>query len=143
MKGRKLVTAAALAIALISVPAEADHLFASLTIDPDASRSPEHLVITVTGTYTCGPTSTYENAQIEVTQAVGGKIIRGVSGFQPQCDGTLQTYEVNVAAENRAWKGGRARARGTLYIQDCNEFFCEDTFADASTSIRLGGGSSS
>jgi len=147
MKGSKLVAAAALVSAFISGPAEADHLTASLTFDPDASRSQDRLVITVTGTYTCGPMvggfGGFAFAFIDVSQAAGQSIIRGFAGFEPQCDDTLQTFEVEVGADNRPWKGGKARAHGGVFVEDCTEFECHSAFGEATTTIRVGGGGSS
>jgi hypothetical protein len=143
MKGIKLVTAAALVSALISGPAKADHLSASITIDPDASRSRDRLIITVTGTYSCGPSFSFAQGFVEVSQAAGQSIIRGFGFFEPQCDGTLQTFEADVGADIRPWKGGKARARGVVFVEECTEFECESTFAEATSTIHIGGGGSS
>jgi hypothetical protein len=142
MKGIKLVTAAALVSAFFSAPTEADHLSASMTIDPDASRSQDRLTITVTGTYSCSP-GTFGFGVVDVSQAAGQSIIRGYGYFQPVCDDTLQTFEAQLFADIRPWKGGIARAHGVVYVEDCTEFACESTFAEVTTTIHIGGGGSS
>jgi hypothetical protein len=150
MKVSKLVAAAALASAFISGGAEADHLTASLTIDPDASRTPDRLAVIVTGSYSCdgivedNPGNDVAFIQIDVSQAAGQSITRGIAGSAAHCDGTLQTFEIQVPADNRPWKGGRARAHGLLFVQDCDIFGqCENTTAEAASTVRLGGGTGS
>jgi hypothetical protein len=149
MNGSKLLHASAVALigTFLSGQAEADPLSASLTLDSVALRSTDRLVVTVTGTYTCGPivvddpNSDFGTLEIFVSQAAGQSITRGSGGRLLQCDGNSQEFEVLVFANDRPWHGGQARASGSVFVQDCTtEFQCDNAGASAEGPIHVRGG---
>lgn len=114
-------------------PAHADHLNATLNVDPDASVTTDRLVVFVTGTYTCGPLDITPNPQgdftaisVVVRQASGRDVNQGF-GFAPvTCDDTLRTFQAPATDQILVpWHGGQARVNATLSMQDCDEFFID------------------
>jgi hypothetical protein len=155
MRASKLFVFGAVTLlgAVAGSDAEADHLSASVTLDPTASRFTDRLVITVTGSYSCdpfvpdNPGTDFASGFIEVRQAAGRGITLGGGFFQPQCDGNSQMFESNVpvdifmAPDAGPWHGGPAHGVVSLFVQDCEPGFinCHNAFSIAEGTIRLTG----
>ena len=150
---RKLkVAAAAAAVACFVVPigeAHASHLSASFAFNRSADKSTDRIVLTVRGTYECGPLpqpqppsgATFASINVVVVQAQGRDIARGESSLTPICDAVPRDFTLQILATEFPWHGGQARAIGTLFIQECDEAFnCEQVSANANVQIRISGG---
>ena len=121
---------------------------ATVAVDNVATMSTDRLEITLTGRYTCGPLpqpqptlgATFATASGQVSQADGRTIGQGGFGFIPTCDASEHTFQANVQAGNIPWHGGLARARVTLFVQLCDQFFnCQQANATADTQITVRG----
>ena len=121
---------------------------ATVAVDNVATMSTDRLVITLTGRYSCGPLpqpqptlgATFATASGQVSQADGRDIAQGGFGFIPTCDASEHTFQANVLAGNIPWHGGLARARVTLFVQLCDQFFnCQQANATADTQISFRG----
>ena len=128
--------------------AQSPSLSATITVDRIAVVSTDRLVVTLTGTYTCGPLpqpqptigATFAGAQGQLTQAAGRAITEGGFAFTPVCDLNLHNFQTSVHAENMPWHGGPARVRVTLNVQECDEFFnCQFASATADVQINIRG----
>ncbi|HEY6946203.1 MAG TPA: hypothetical protein VI431_13775 [Candidatus Acidoferrum sp.] len=135
--------------AALPFPAHAQNsISAVVAVDNVAIMSTDRLVITLTGRYTCGPLpqpqptlgATFATASGQVSQADGRDIGQGGFGFIPICDASEHTFQANVQAGNIPWHGGLARARITLFVQLCDQFFnCQQATATADTQISIRG----
>lgn len=136
-------------IAALPFPVYAQNsISAVVAVDSVATMSTDRLVITLTGRYTCGPLpqpqptlgATFATASGQVSQADGRDIGQGGFGFIPTCDAAEHAFQTNVLAGNIPWHGGPARARVTLFVQLCDQFFnCQQANATADTQISIRG----
>jgi len=119
----------ACAIALLSNHAQAATL---LSIDEKAKLSTNHLVITVTGTYSCGLDEFGQPEAvaivISVRQAAGKSIAFGYHTLTPVCDGTLKQFSADVVAQadvngnvSAPFHGGPARADAHVFVTSGND----------------------
>jgi hypothetical protein len=110
-------------------------LSATLSISPEAYKSPARVSLTLPVTYTCEIGEIGEDGygyaylDVAVYQASGRKIGRGYfsdyydigyPGGGLICDGTPQLLEADVLADpydGTPWHGGKAEARGYLYVE--------------------------
>jgi hypothetical protein len=133
-----------------SVPAYAQSpsISAAFSVDGTAIMATDRLVITLTGTYTCGPLpqpqppqgGTFAGVQGSVGQAAGRDIAEGGFGFTPICDAVEHTFQANVQAGNIPWHGGKARVRANLFVQLCDEFFnCQQATSAVDKQISIRG----
>ncbi len=143
----------AVIIALTIGHAGASHLSASLAIDPTANLSTDRIVVTVHGTYTCGPIlpevpfpgTDFGNLFVDVRQASGQSITEGfgnLSTFSTLiCDGALHPFQVLVPASEIPWHGGLARVNASISVQDCDQFFqCENASSTVDAQLKIQGG---
>ena len=134
------------AFQFFSGEAVADPLRAAITIDPIANLSSDHLVVTMSGTYSCGPLpqpqegSNFAFVTGSLAQASGREIATGSLGFQPLCDDQLHPFELGVHAGNIPWHGGKARVTATLSVQLCEFFPCETASSSLDQQISVRGG---
>jgi hypothetical protein len=125
--------------------AVANPISASFTVDPNAALSLDRLVVTVTGTYICGPILSgdegfgFGQLSIAVSQPAGRQIATGSnSTTQLVCDGTSQVFEMQVQTENIPLHPGPATVHGNIFVQSCPFVGnCEQAFSDAFASVKL------
>ena len=132
-----------------SAHAIAEPLVASISIDPDAIVTSDRLLVTIHGTYACGPVpsgpagANYADIDGAVSQAAGRDITRGSFFLRPDvvCDGLPQAFEASVVASSLPFHGGLARANASLYVERCDEFFnCETARSETNVQIKIKGG---
>jgi hypothetical protein len=144
-KRQFMLLVAGLAFALISAGQAFAQLTANLAINNTATLSRDHLEITLTGRYTCGPlpapeVTGFASLGVNVIQASGERQIAvGFSGIDVSttCDDVEHTFTVNILSSNIPWHGGRARVMGFLDVQDCSVFPCLVANASVDETIRL------
>ena len=127
----------------------AEDLSATISVDPVAFKSNDKLLVTISGTYSCGPIpqpqgpgSTFANFSGSLSQASGRNITQGGFGMQPLCDGQIQEFETGVHPDYIPWHGGKARVIAFIFVQKCDQFYdCENVniSIDEQVSIRGGG----
>jgi len=131
----------------VSAYAQSPSISAVFFVDRSATKATDRVVITLTGTYTCGPLpqpqptqgSTFAGVNGSVSQAAGRDIAEGGFAFTPICDAVEHTFQTNVQADNIPWHGGPARVRASLFVQLCDEFSnCQqvNSAVDMQISIR-------
>ncbi|GEM_PF-5029244 len=127
--------------------AAAETLTAVLSVDPVAKISNDRLVITITGTYRCGPIpasqspSNWGMLSGTLAQVAGREIAKADWGLQPVCDNQPQTFEYGVHATTIPWHGGKIRVTARLNVQVCQDYSTCDTASssvDQQLSIRGG-----
>lgn len=133
----------------ISAHSVAEPLLASVAIEPDAVVTTDRVVVTVHGSYTCGPLppsepfgSNFAFIDGQVRQASGRNITQG-SFFvsAPLCDGLPQSFQASAPASLIPWHGGLGRAQATISVQRCDEFYnCENSSASTDVQIKITGG---
>jgi hypothetical protein len=151
MEVRKAISIIAIAICLSCTNAVAADLSAVMSIDKTAQLASDRLYVLITGTYTCGPLeqpqptvgSTYSEMSGSLRQASGREIAESQFYYQPLCDGQTHSFEVGVQPENIPWHGGNARVQGSIYVQQCDEFYeCDTAQGETNVQIKIQGGGS-
>jgi hypothetical protein len=116
-----IAAGAALAWAL---PAGADVQLSSppvagVQVQPPATLGALGAVVTVPVVAVCAPGATSAEVEVQIAQRVAGNTIADGSGTHSvSCTGTLQTVNVNVAAQRWAFVDGVAFARGAFTVCD-------------------------
>jgi hypothetical protein len=110
------------------VPPEAS----SITVEPVASVEQRPGIVTVTGTATC---SNADEAFVfvDVSQPVGRFTITGFGDTDIVCDGTPQSWSVDVAGSNGRFGGGKATA--TVELLACTPVEC--AFEETTQQLQL------
>ena len=146
---RKLpVLTVATIAAFLSTQSIASDLVATITINPDAVVTTDHLVVTIHGNYTCGPFTlpdpygmNWAYLQGSVKKATGRSITEGEFWFTPVCDGILQSFQASVPAYTIPWHGGKGRASAIIDVRRCDEFYnCENATGSTDVQITIKGG---
>jgi hypothetical protein len=144
-----LVFSTAACVLLVAGQAYADHLTAQIALSPSAQMTTDHVVLTLAGTYLCGPLpqpqptigGTFAGLNATVWQAQGRDLAQGTSGITPVCDGAVHEFQLTVLASAFPWRGGQARAIAQLFVQQCDEFFnCEQVTGSTNVKIQIRGG---
>jgi hypothetical protein len=107
-----------------------------LTVNPLGTFSKVTGSATVTGTVLCTGDAFYTEIYLQLTQTVGRFSIIGSGYLSPEafaCDGTVQTWSVDVVGITGQFKGGRAAAAVVAYA--CGEFDCG--YDEVLQSVRL------
>ena len=143
-KRQFMLFVAGLALALISAGQAYAQLSANLAINNTARVSTDHIEVTVTGKYTCGPLpapeiSGFATINVNVVHASGRLLAMGFSGIDVSttCDDVQHTFTVNVPTSNIPWHGGLARVMGSLIVSDCSVSPCLFANASVDETIRL------
>jgi hypothetical protein len=121
----------ALATAILSIPTLAiAQPTGTVEIEDMASLLARGAAVLVSAEVTCDPTTTSKSLSVQLTQRAGNRIVQGFNSTDAfVCDGTPQTVEVAVSAQNRPFRKGAAVAQATLFA--CDEFFnCGNVAAD-------------
>ncbi len=144
---KRVVLSIVVAVLLwFSGSAMADPLSAALTIDPIANLSSDHLVVTLSGTYRCGPLPqpqggfNFAFVMGALAQASGREIAGAALSFEPLCDDLAHPFELGVHAQNIPWHGGKARLTANLSVQSCQNFPCETASSSVDQQISIRGG---
>ena len=117
------------AIALLSNQAQAA---TSLSINDNAKLANNHLVVTVTGSYSCGLDAFGQPETIalviSVKQAAGKSIAFGSRSLTPVCDGTQKQFSIEVVAQSDSggnvsapFHGGPARVEALAFVTSGND----------------------
>jgi hypothetical protein len=114
-----------LAIVLAGVLAAGAAAAVLLTIDRNAQLSPGRLHATLTGTVTCDAGSTAEL----LAQIVQSNTATGFGRIVVPCEGTSQSYTIDVGAVADPYKSGQASAQVSMFA--CSEGTCTSTSTDA------------
>jgi hypothetical protein len=142
----KIVFALTISFGILAAnPAVANPISASFTVDRTAALSLDRLVVTVTGTYICGPILSgdegfgFGQLTITVSQPAGRQIATGWNATtQLECDGTSQDFEMQVQTGNIPLHAGPATVHGNIFVQSCPfSGNCEQVFSDAFSSVML------
>lgn len=126
--------------------AYADSLSAAISIDSTGVLSSDHLVVTISGTYRCGPLPqpqggmSFATFSCNLSQASGREIATGTVGFDPVCDDQVHPIELPVHAQNIPWHGGKARVMANLNVQSCGTYPCETVSSTVDKGISIKGG---
>jgi hypothetical protein len=105
-----------------------------VTVDPVARFDSRTGSVTVTGTITCTGESIDNLIDVQLEQRVGRFIISGFGGTSFACDGTTETWSVEVFADNGIFKGGKAAS--VTFAMACGFFACGIDFEERIVRIR-------
>lgn len=106
-----------------------------VTVDPAGTFTRQGSAI-ITGTVTCsseGPLD-FSFIDVEVTQRVGRFLIRGFGSTDFVCDGTTQTWSVEVVGENGLFRGGKTAT--VTFALACGQFSCDEDFEEQIVMLR-------
>jgi len=149
MKLRNVVLGALFSGLLLASNGMAEGLTASINVNPVATLATDHLVVIITGTYSCGPIPqpqppsgpTYADANGVIRQASGKSIAEASFYFNPICDGTTQDFETIANASTMPLHGGKARVEASIWLQYCDESYnCEHVSDSENKQIKIQGG---
>jgi hypothetical protein len=106
-----------------------------VTVDPIGSFTKAGSAI-ITGTVTCTSDEPVEFTfiDVEVRQRVGRFTIAGFGSTDYICDGTTQTWAVEVFGETGQFRGGHAVS--VTFAVACGEFFCGEDFEEQTVKLR-------
>ena len=108
-------------------------LTVSVAVDPNGSVDGKTGTATVSGTITCDEPADFAEVDVQLSQAVGRHILRGIGQAFPACDVTPTAWSVAITADNGIFGGGRATADVTAF--GCTGPSCD--FDSVSASLRL------
>jgi len=92
---------------------------AGVEVQPPASLGTLGAVVAVPVAAVCAPGATSAEVEVRIAQhVVGNNIADGSGTHAVSCTGTLQTVNVNVAAQRWAFVDGVAFARGAFTVCD-------------------------
>jgi hypothetical protein len=106
----------------------------SLTVSPQGQFNSKTGSATVHGTITCTGSPEFSFIDVTMRQKVGRLFIDGegfIEGFA--CDGSTQTWSVDIFPFNGIFKGGRTAT--VTFASACDAFQCGDGFAE--TIVKL------
>ena len=139
MTNRSVATVVGLFV-ILAVGQASAALSASITFDNVASLTTDHLNVTLTGHYTCGPVPPGSGIfpfSGALSQASGRQVASTIFSVLTTCDGTEHAFQTDVPATNIPWHGGKARVTGSLFVQDCSVFPCDTAQANVNVQVRL------
>lgn len=87
---------------------------------------------TISGTITCDE-GAFAFIDLSASQRVGRFIVRGVGSTAIECDGTLQTWTIDVFPDTGLFKGGKVEV--SVFAYACGEFDCG--FDEEQVTVRL------
>jgi len=137
-----------LLVVLAVAPAAASHGF-SVTIDKRATLTASHILLQVSGTYSCGqPAGGLDPDKsgfgYSVTQFYKGGVITGgggIGGHDLQCDGAIHTWthQINGWSNGQPalWHGGKAIVQGGGEV--CNSDRSDCAGVGFTLAIRISG----
>jgi len=105
-----------------------------VTVDPVGTFDPQTGSATITGTVTCSGDVEFAFVDVQLRQRVGRFIVNGFGGIEVLCDGTEQTWSVEVFGDNGLFKGGKAVA--VTFAVACGAFTCGEDFEEAMVKLR-------
>jgi hypothetical protein len=104
-----------------------------LTVDPTGTFNAQTGSATITGTVTCTGQVDFAFIDIELRQRVGRFVVSGFGSTDFTCDGTTQSWSVEVFGFNGQFKGGQAVAVTSAIA--CG-FDCGFDFEEATVRLR-------
>jgi hypothetical protein len=104
-----------------------------VTVDPTGSFNSQTGSATVSGTVTCTGQVDFSFLDVEVRQRVGRFVISGFGSTDFICDGTTQSWSVEVFPSNGVFKGGQAVT--VTFAVACGPIEC--AFDEQQTTVRL------
>jgi hypothetical protein len=105
-----------------------------VTVDPIGQFDAQTGSATVTGTVTCTGESEFAFIDVQLRQTVGRFVISGFGSIDITCDGTTQSWSVEVFPDNGLFKGGRAVA--VTFALACGAFDCGEDFEEQTVRLR-------
>ena len=126
----RLIPALALGIAVLSIPTLATAA-TTVTVGPQALLVAKGAGAVVSVEVTCDFGSRILNAGVLVTQRVSNGLTTGFGNNNDtiDCTGTLQTYEILVRAQSKAFRKGSAIAEVSVFVCP-GDFNCGSTQAN-------------
>jgi hypothetical protein len=104
-----------------------------VTVDPTGSFDSRTGSATISGTVTCTGQVDFAFLDVEVRQRVGRFVISGFGSTDFTCDGTTQSWSVEVFSSNGVFKGGQAVT--VTFAVACGPIDC--AFDEQQTTVRL------
>ncbi len=105
-----------------------------VTVDPVGQFNARTGSATITGTVTCTGAADFAFIEVQLRQAVGRFTITGFGFIEFPCDGTSQSWSVEVFADNGLFKGGRSLA--VTFAVACGVFDCGFDFEERVVRLR-------
>jgi Family of unknown function (DUF6299) len=105
-----------------------------VTVDRTGTFDPQTGSATISGTVTCSSDAEFAFVDVELRQSVGRFVISGFGGIEVFCDGTTQSWSVEILGSNGLFKGGRAVA--VTFAVACGVFDCGEDFEEATVFLR-------
>jgi hypothetical protein len=105
-----------------------------ITVDPVGTFDPRSGSATISGTVTCSADADFAFIEAELRQQVGRFVITGFGGLDVLCDGTTQSWSMEVFGSNGLFKGGRAVA--VTFAIACGLFDCGFDFEEQLVRLR-------
>jgi hypothetical protein len=99
-----------------------------VTVDATGHFDAQSGSATITGTVTCTGVADFSFIDVEVRQAVGRFVVTGFGSTDFACDGTTQSWSVEVFPDNGLFKGGRAVA--VTFAVACGAIDCGEDFEE-------------
>ena len=106
-----------------------------VTVDPVGQFTSSGSAI-ISGTVTCAGEADFTSLEVELRQTVGRFTITGFGFTEFACDGSTQSWSLEVLAQNGIFKGGRSVA--LTFAIACGAIDCGVDFEEAT--VRLRGG---
>jgi hypothetical protein len=104
-----------------------------VTVDPTGTFNSQTGSATITGSVTCTGQADFAFIDLEVRQRVGRFVISGFGSTDFTCDGTTQSWSVEVVPSNGVFKGGQAVT--VTFAVACGPIECG--FDEQQTTVKL------
>jgi hypothetical protein len=104
-----------------------------VTVDPVGTFDPQTGSATISGTVVCSSDAEFAFIDVELRQNVGRFVISGFGTVDVVCDGTSQSWSVEVFGDSGLFKGGHAVA--VTFALACGVFDCGTDFEEQT--VRL------
>jgi hypothetical protein len=105
-----------------------------VTVDPVGTFDPHTGSATISGTVVCSSDAEFAFIDVELRQDVGRFVISGFGSVDVVCDGTSQSWSVEVFGDNGLFKGGHAVA--VTFALACGALDCGTDFDEQTVKLR-------
>jgi hypothetical protein len=105
-----------------------------VTVDPIGHFDAQSGFATITGTVTCSGVADFAFIDVELRQTVGRFVVSGFGSTDFTCDGTTQSWSVEIFPDGGLFKGGRAAA--VTFAVACGAIDCGQDFEEQIVMLR-------
>jgi hypothetical protein len=105
-----------------------------VTVDGTGHFDAQSGSATITGTVTCSGVADFSFIDVQLRQTVGRFVVSGFGSTDFSCDGTAQSWSVEVFPDNGLFKGGRAVA--VTFAVACGVIDCGQDFEEQIVRLR-------